>query len=114
MKLSCSAGKFLRHGKPAQIAPDGAKKDDPTLSLPFHGERSTSYARPPPLRRPVEVGVAIRSLTIERQSSADRLADGVRDGAPRQHPDQMGAIFGTAVNIAVHAVGRDAHALERF
>ena len=60
------------------------------------------------------MGVAIRSLIIEVQNSGDRLADGVRHGAARQHADQVRAVLGATVDIAVHPVGRNGHAFERL
>jgi hypothetical protein len=38
----------------------------------------------------------------------------VGDGAAGEHADQMRAVFGAAVNVAVEAVGRHGQAFERF
>src|SRR5438874_6883123 len=58
-------------------------------------------------------GMTTRKATAFFQSS-NGLADRFGDRPARQHADQMGAIFGAAVDVAVHAVGRNAHAFERF
>src|SRR5665647_1511057 len=76
----------------------------------------------PPVTR---IRSAIRSRTLRRLNlSASGGRERVRGGpdsgvrlghrAARQHADQMRAIFGTGVNVAVHAGRRNAHALDRL
>src|SRR5580704_17437038 len=44
----------------------------------------------------------------------DKVANRFCDRPARQHADKMRAIFGAAVDVAVHAIGRNGHAFERF
>src|SRR3954464_8929046 len=50
-----------------------------------------------------------RSPNANMSAQPNRLS--LCQSPTRQHPDQMGAVFGAAVDVGVHAVGGNRHAL---
>src|SRR4029077_9487493 len=84
---------------------------DPTLILPLSGEGRCQRLA---LLFPLKGGEIVCGSVCWQAQSLDRLADRFGDRPARQHTDEMGAVFGAAVDVAVHAIGRNAHAFERF
>ena len=65
---------------------------------------------PHPAARPVT-----RSVCPSAPASRSRLfADRLGHRPPRQNADEVSAVFGAAVDVRVHAVGRNGQAFQRF